>query len=383
MCGAGCGSIVPAMTETTSAPGPVGVTRTLYRDPDDGMFAGVCAAMARYTDTDPVIWRIVTVVLTVFGGTGAVLYLLGWLLIPKLGADSSIADSWLRRKDHRMGAKTMALIALAVIILIGGFDDSRGVAAVAILAFVGYLVHRERQGRPLAPSYQPSSDVPPPAPVSDGSNWTSPPPVVRAPRERSKLGLITLSVAALVSGVLAWAYAAGADGLTPARITAIALLIVGAGLVVGTWVGRARWLVAVGLLLCLGLGTAAAADATGGTLRGGVGNRTWVADETLDHQGYRLGIGEATLDLTALPADGRHIVVSAHVGLGHLIVLVPDGVPVRLHAKVRIGDITEYGKSLVDGTDNVERTRTYGPSGDPQVEVEATLGTGQVEVRHG
>ncbi|MDT7548977.1 MAG: hypothetical protein QOE84_1371, partial [Actinomycetota bacterium] len=106
-------------------------------------------------------------------------------------------------------------------------------------------------------------------------------------------------------------------------------------------------------------------------------------DETLDHQGYRLGIGEATLDLTALPADGRHIVVSAHVGLGHLIVLVPDGVPVRLHAKVRIGDITEYGKSLVDGTDNVERTRTYGPSGDPQVEVEATLGTGQVEVRHG
>jgi phage shock protein PspC (stress-responsive transcriptional regulator) len=373
------------MTETTSAPGPVGTTRALYRDPDDGKFAGVCAALARYTDTDPVIWRIVTVVLAIFGGTGVVLYLLGWLLIPKLGSEGSIADSWLRRKDHSMGPKTVALIALVVVILVGGLDDRRGVAAVAILAFIGYLVHREREGRsPMAPSYQPVADVsPPPTSPGDVPTWTTPPPVVRAPRERSRLGLVTVSAAALVSGALAWAYAAGADSLTPARITAVALLIVGGGLVVGTWIGRARWLIAVGLLLCLGLGTAAAADATGGTLRGGIGSRTWVADQAVDRQSYRLGIGEATLDLTQLPTGGGHVVVNARVGLGHLIVLVPDGVPVRVHAKVRIGDITEYGRSLVNGSDTVQRTRSYGPAGDPQVEVEANVGTGQVEVRHG
>src|SRR4051812_19353005 len=110
----GCGSIVDVMTETTSTPGPLASTRPLYRDPDDDMLAGVCAALARYTDTDPVIWRIATVVLTIFGGTGIALYVLGWVLIPKLGEDRSIAESWLRRRDGRMTAKTVALAAIAI-----------------------------------------------------------------------------------------------------------------------------------------------------------------------------------------------------------------------------------------------------------------------------
>jgi predicted membrane protein len=75
--------------------------------------------------------------------------------------------------------------------------------------------------------------------------------------------------------------------------------------------------------------------------------------------------------------------VTAHVGLGHLIVLVPADVPIALHAKVRAGDITEDGRSLVNGADSVERVLRYGPPGDPQVEVEATVGAGQVEVRRG
>jgi predicted membrane protein len=94
-------------------------------------------------------------------------------------------------------------------------------------------------------------------------------------------------------------------------------------------------------------------------------------------------VGEATLDLTQLPTDGTHVVVHSKVSLGHLIVLVPDGVPVRVHAKLRIGDITEFGNSLVNGNGHIERTRSYGPAGDPRVEVEASMGTGQIEVRHG
>jgi len=152
---------------------------------------------------------------------------------------------------------------------------------------------------------------------------------------------------------------------------------------VGTWFGRARWLVAIGLLLSIAVGGAFAADATGATLKGGVGQRTWVVDQARSQQGYTLGVGEATLDLSQLPATGAHVVVHSKVSLGHLIVIVPDGVPIRLHAKLRIGDITEFGTSLVNGSGTIERTRTYGPAGDPRVEVEATLGTGQIEVRHG
>jgi phage shock protein PspC (stress-responsive transcriptional regulator) len=371
-----CGSIVAAMTETTTAPGPLGAPRLLYRDPNDGMFAGVCAAVGRYTDTDPVIWRIVTVVLTVFGGVGAILYLVGWLLIPKIGEDRSIGETWLQRRGHDLSGKTVAIIAVIAVIALGGLDHGHGAAAVAVVGLVAYLVYRERHDRPVAPSYS----APPAAVAAPGG--PPPPPMVRVPRERSRLGLLTVSVAALVGGVLAWASSAGADWLTPARITAIALLIVGAGLVVGTWYGRARWLIVVGLLLSLGLGTAAAADATGGTLRGGVGSRTWVVTQGPSNQAFTLGIGEARLDLTGVPPSGPHVVVHSKVGLGHLIIVVPDGVPIRIHAKLRIGDLSEFGHSLDNGDGPFDRTRTYG-SGDPRIEVEATLGTGQIEVRHG
>src|SRR3954462_14173600 len=145
------------MTETTTA--PVGATRNLYRDPDDDMFAGVCAALARYTDTDPIIWRIATVVLAVFGA-GVALYVLGWVLIPKRGEEQSLAESWLRRREGGLPLRTVALIAIVLIIIAFGLDDGRGLGVAAVLGAVGYLVSRDRQGRPLAPSYQPQETDP-------------------------------------------------------------------------------------------------------------------------------------------------------------------------------------------------------------------------------
>ena len=98
---------------------------------------------------------------------------------------------------------------------------------------------------------------------------------------------------------------------------------------------------------------------------------------------YKLGIGEATLDLTELSTPGRHVEVDAHVGIGHLIVIVPDDVPVRLHAEARLGEINEFGQTFDDDDGHVSRTRRYGPPGDPQVVVDAGVTVGQVEVRHG
>lgn len=364
--------IVAAMTETAAPPGPATGPHPIYRDPSEGMFAGVCAAVGRYTDTDPVIWRIVTVVLTVFGGAGLVLYLLAWLLIPKVGEGRSIAEAWVNR-NHNLSGKALVLIGIVALVLVSGIGDGRGAAAVAVLAVVGYLVYRERQGQALP------APPAPPAVATNAPAWTPP-----APRERSRLGGLTLSVAAVVSGVLIWARLAGADGLTPPRITAVALLIVGAGLVVGTWFGRARWLAPIGLVLCLVLAGTAAATANDISLRGGVGQRTWSATVTQTHQDFQLGVGKATLDLTQLPPDGRHVAVTAHVSLGHLIVLVPRDVPIELHAQVRgAGDITQYGESLVSGSEHVDRVLRYGPHEDPRVEVDATVGVGQVEVRRG
>jgi phage shock protein PspC (stress-responsive transcriptional regulator) len=361
MCGSRCGSIVAVMTDTITT-GP----RPLYRDPADQKFAGVCAAVARFTDTDPVIWRIVVVVLALFGGSGVVLYLLGWLLIPKLGEDGSAAESWLSRRGHTTTPKTLAIIGLLGAVLLVGMDDGNGVGVIAVLLLLIYLVRRERKTNPV--TY---------AAPADAVAWTPPPPVVR---ERSALGLATLSAATLLAGILSWASLSGVDTLTVGRIVAAALVVVGAGLVIGTWYGRARWLIAVGILLSLALGGIALADRGDVTLRGGAGQRTWVVGEHSDR--FRLGVGEATLDLRQV-RPGSHVTAAGSVSLGHLIVIVPDGVAVRVHAKVRVGEIAAFGKSVADGSDGVSRDLVFGPPGDPQIEVDANVGTGQVEVRHG
>lgn len=378
------------MTETTTAPAAPAPSpsRPLYRDPSHSTFAGVCSAIARYTDTDPVIWRVLAVVLTVFGGTGAVLYVLGWLLIPKIGEPASAAEQALRLP--RAQQSTLLRIVVLVLLALGllaVLDHGDGLAAVAVLAVVAFLVHRDRQGRPVVPPY--AGPVSGPGPAQEQAEpptwtapaaWPEPPPSTRRPR--SRLGAVTLSVAALVSGGLVLARTYGADGLTPARILAVALLVVAAGLVVGTWIGRARWLVLIGILLSLALAATAATDDPSDALRGGIGDRTWVATQSQPSQTFRLGIGEATLDLTDLPTSGTHQVIRAHVGAGHLIVLVPSDVPVRVVAKADIGEIHEFGESIADG-DDVQRTLSYGPAGDPRVEVEADVTFGQVEVRHG
>lgn len=362
MCGASCGSIVDVMTETataTSHPEP------LIRDPADRVVAGVCAAIGRATDTDPVIWRILIGVLTVFAGTGLVLYALGWLLIPKLGEEHSIAERWIRPRSTRWTPGAVALVVIVTVILLGAFDNGRGAGVLAVLAGVGYLVYRERTGRPLAPSY-----TSPTVPLSSGITA-----VARVRRPPSRLGAITLSIGTLAAGGLLLAGTYGAAGLSSARVLAVAVLIVGAGLVVGTWWGHARWLAAVGVLLCLAVAVTSVGQ---GALRGGTGNRTWVV--TTD-SAFRLGLGDATLDLRGVQAEGTHLRVRASVAVGHLLVLLPPGVPVRVHATARLGGL----KGLQDeiGGRRLDRTTSYGPPGDPLVEIDAGVRTGQVEVRRG
>lgn len=64
------------------APKPEG--KRLVRTRDDKMIAGVCGGIARYTGVDATLIRILLVVAVVFGfGTGIVLYIAGWLLMPE------------------------------------------------------------------------------------------------------------------------------------------------------------------------------------------------------------------------------------------------------------------------------------------------------------
>jgi phage shock protein C len=67
----------------TSLPPPRTPERVLRRSRDDQVIAGVAGGLGRYLGVDPVVVRIAFVVLALFGGSGIVAYIVGWLVIPE------------------------------------------------------------------------------------------------------------------------------------------------------------------------------------------------------------------------------------------------------------------------------------------------------------
>ena len=55
----------------------------LYRSQTNKVFAGVCGGLAEYFDVDPVVLRILFVLMVLFGGTGILLYIAAIFIVPK------------------------------------------------------------------------------------------------------------------------------------------------------------------------------------------------------------------------------------------------------------------------------------------------------------
>jgi phage shock protein C len=56
--------------------------RKLYRSRNQRMLAGVCGGLAEYFDLDATLIRVLFLVLAVFGGSGLVIYVVMWLIVP-------------------------------------------------------------------------------------------------------------------------------------------------------------------------------------------------------------------------------------------------------------------------------------------------------------
>jgi len=56
--------------------------KRLYRSRKDKVFAGICGGLGEYFDIDPVIIRVATVILTVFGGFPIFIYIVAIFVIP-------------------------------------------------------------------------------------------------------------------------------------------------------------------------------------------------------------------------------------------------------------------------------------------------------------
>lgn len=56
--------------------------KRLYRSESDRMIAGICGGIAEVYDFDPSLIRLVALVLVLSAGSGLLVYLLAWIVIP-------------------------------------------------------------------------------------------------------------------------------------------------------------------------------------------------------------------------------------------------------------------------------------------------------------
>ena len=160
------------------------------------------------------------------------------------------------------------------------------------------------------------------------------------------------------------------------------LIAIGVILVVNARTGAShRGMIALGIVLTvlLSMGTVVAFP-----VGGGIGERT--ERPTTPEQAaerFELGIGQLTLDLTGLPvpaAGGEATLVRARVGIGELIVVVPEGIAVRVEAKVGLGSAKVF--DLEDGGFDVDLVSE--PQGaETALDLRVSVGIGEVSVERG
>jgi hypothetical protein len=193
-----------------------------------------------------------------------------------------------------------------------------------------------------------------------------------------------LSVALVVAGALIAAREAGVHHLSVTNILAATVLVIGCGLLVGSVVGRARWLVLPGGALAVAL---LALTGIGVPIDGGIGDRTWHPTNVLARS-YHLGIGHAVLDLRDAPIDtSGPMYIDASVALGQLEVLVPASITTwNIDGRAAVGNVNVFGTEH-DGV----HPRVFVSSGQvsppgvnqgERLVLRLRVGAGDVEVRH-
>ncbi|HEY4625990.1 MAG TPA: PspC domain-containing protein, partial [Blastococcus sp.] len=138
----------PAWEPPPPPPGPPAHPQ-LRRSRTDKMIGGVAGGLAEYSGVDPLLWRVGFVALTFAGGSGVLVYLLLWLLMPAgpPGDPASAGSHWSAGRSQRPPAGprspiprvTIAGLFIVVGLLVlttrfGGWDiGPRGFLGAALL----------------------------------------------------------------------------------------------------------------------------------------------------------------------------------------------------------------------------------------------------------
>lgn len=156
----------PGGWQPPSQPPPAaGHRRSLRRSGHNRILGGVSAGLADFLDIDVVIIRIGFVALAVLGGSGLLLYVAGWLLIPAEDSGRTVMQDYMERRPRRRSLITIVLGTVIGIVALsnlfssgpwwphwdgglGGFGFFLGLCALA-LAVVLLVASGRRFGSPL------------------------------------------------------------------------------------------------------------------------------------------------------------------------------------------------------------------------------------------
>jgi hypothetical protein len=170
------------------------------------------------------------------------------------------------------------------------------------------------------------------------------PPSASKPKERSILGRLTMGFMLLGLGILAILDNVPAIPIDPAprHYMALSVTIVGLGLLVGAFAGRARWLILVGAVMIptLFLSPVFEWDWNSETFDVLVEPDTFA--ELNDF--YSIDVGNLVIDLTELPWNGETIDITARVDAGNIEIRLPDDVGLVGEATVEVGRVGAPGR---------------------------------------
>jgi len=93
--------------------------KRLYKSRDDRVIAGVCGGVGEYFNIDPVLIRILWVVLAILGGSGILAYLVGMIIIPEPPEGASHREPEPRASVEKSRRSTSQTVWGVVLIIIG------------------------------------------------------------------------------------------------------------------------------------------------------------------------------------------------------------------------------------------------------------------------
>ena len=394
---------------------------TLCRSSTDKVIAGVAGGIGAYFGIDAVIVRIAFIVLTFLGGAGPFLYLIGWLGLPREDSPSVVSNALRGDSPHRLRSlAAVILIVLGLLItanlsgeLFGVFVDVWSIAPYLALILIAAGValvlwpgpaggSKPTPARPPAPAAPPPSSAyatpapppptaagsewpvaSPPPPTAAGSEWSvaSPPPPTAAGSEwsvasphgppppatgsvssakrrrgRSPFGSLTVAALLVYAGAAVMLDRLDAVEMDVGVFFAIALAITGVGLFVSAFARPARGLILLGVMLSAPLLLFVGADVRWGT---GVGEvRVSVTDTEDLADEYRHGVGQMVVDLRHLDPDRTDHSVELSLGVGEMLVYVPDNILTTADLSVGAGNIRVwYGGPAPGRTQDLNSSR--------------------------